>query len=86
MSRTAMFFVVSISFLSCAFPMRAEEIVVEISPPEPQYIEPVRINTGFSADVIFTNPLPITPLALVNLSDTGAYLEQGYLSFSESKI
>ena len=64
-------------FLSLANPSFAEEVIIlEVSPPEPQYFELARIDTGTSADIKVACPLPIEAVVLVNLSEEEAYIER----------
>lgn len=76
-SRDALFFVVLlVVFLSLSHQSLAEEIIVEITPPEPQRIELARIDTAFRADIEVAYPLPIEALVLVTLSEEEAYIER----------
>jgi hypothetical protein len=76
MIKISVFLVVCLSFLSFALPILAEEILIQVPPFEPQYIELASTHTGFSADVEDTTPISVMVLALVNLSETEAYIER----------
>ena len=63
-------------FLSLTSSSLAQEIVVEIPPPEPQHVELARIDTGINADIEITDPLSIEALILVNLSGEEASIRR----------